>query len=92
MISSDIVTRDWKPSQPCPMNKHKRWLPEYLLTMPEHEVFDQKARMEDEEGNPDNAPIREETLGPAFLHLKIVMDAFIGTEMHVATSAAWGQQ
>ena len=37
------------------------------------------ALMEDEEGNPDNPPISVESLGIAFLHLKIVLDAFVGT-------------
>ena len=33
--------------------------------------------MEDDDGNPDNPPFREDKLGAAFLHLKIVLDAFI---------------
>ena len=33
--------------------------------------------MEDEEGNPENAPFPKEHIGTAFLHLKIVLDAFI---------------
>ena len=36
------------------------------------------ALMEDEDGNTDNPPFREDGLGVAFLHLKIVMDAFVG--------------
>ncbi|MBM4168434.1 MAG: hypothetical protein FJ215_04680 [Ignavibacteria bacterium] len=36
-----------------------------------------EALMEDEEGDPDNPPMREESLGQAFLHLKIVLDAFV---------------
>ena len=36
------------------------------------------ALMEDEDGNTDNPPIRSENLGIAFLHLKIVLDAFVG--------------
>ncbi|MEK9135820.1 MAG: hypothetical protein AAB393_01750 [Bacteroidota bacterium] len=47
---------------------------------PEPEVlrYLTQALMEDEEGNPDNPPIRDENLGLAFLSLKIVLDAFIG--------------
>ncbi len=47
---------------------------------PEPEVlrYITAALMEDEDGNPDNPPIRDENLGQAFLHLKIVLDAFIG--------------
>jgi hypothetical protein len=36
-----------------------------------------RALMEDEYGNPDNPPIQEENLGPAFLYLKILLDAFL---------------
>jgi hypothetical protein len=47
---------------------------------PEPEVlrYVTEALMEDEEGDPDNPPIRDENLGLAFLHLKIVLDAFVG--------------
>jgi hypothetical protein len=47
---------------------------------PEPEVlrYVTEAVMEDEEGDPDNPPIRDENLGLAFLHLKIVLDAFVG--------------
>ena len=46
---------------------------------PEPDVFRYiiEALMEDEDGDPDNPPFREETLGIAFLHLKIVLDVFI---------------
>jgi hypothetical protein len=36
-----------------------------------------EALMEDEEGDADNPPISDEHLGAAFLHLKILLDAFI---------------
>ncbi len=47
---------------------------------PEPEVlrYVTEALMEDEEGDPDNPPIRDENLGLAFLHLKVVLDAFVG--------------
>jgi len=47
---------------------------------PEPEVlrYVTEALMEDEEGDPDNPPIRDENLGLAFLRLKIVLDAFVG--------------
>ena len=32
---------------------------------------------EEDEGNPENPPFSEDHLGVAFLHLKIVLDAFI---------------
>jgi len=35
------------------------------------------ALIEGEEGDPENPPIRDENLGLAFLHLKIVLDAFL---------------
>ena len=31
--------------------------------------------MEDEDGNPDNPPLREDGLGLAYLNLKIFLDA-----------------
>jgi hypothetical protein len=49
-----------------------------------------EALMEDEDGNPDNPPIRDENLGLAFLNLKIVMDAFIGSsvaDLQLSTNA-----
>jgi hypothetical protein len=47
---------------------------------PEPEVlrYITEALMENEDGDSDNPPIRDENLGQAFLHLKIVLDAFIG--------------
>jgi len=47
---------------------------------PEPEVlrYITQALMEDEDGDPNNPPIRDENLGQAFLHLKIVLGAFIG--------------
>lgn len=47
---------------------------------PEPEVlrYVTDALIEDEEGDPDNPPIRDRNLGLAFLHLKIVLDAFLG--------------
>jgi hypothetical protein len=53
-----------------------------VVNSPEPEVlrYITEALMEDEEGNPDNPPISEEHLGAAFLHLKIVLDAFIGSQ------------
>ncbi|MBI2619781.1 MAG: hypothetical protein HYW57_06840 [Ignavibacteriales bacterium] len=39
-----------------------------------------QALMEDDEGNPDNAPFGEEHLGQGFLHLKIVLDAFVDSQ------------
>ncbi len=52
------------------------------VNSPEPEVlrYITQALMEDEKGNPDNPPISEEHLGAAFLHLKIVLDAFIGSQ------------
>jgi len=50
-------------------------------TEPELLRYVTQALMEDEDGNPDNPPIRDESLGLAFLHLKIVMDAFVGKQV-----------
>ncbi|HQT91446.1 MAG TPA: hypothetical protein PL001_05405 [Candidatus Kryptobacter bacterium] len=52
------------------------------LDSPEPEVFRYivQAIMEDDEGNPDNPPFSEEHLGAAFLHLKVVLDAFIANQ------------
>jgi len=51
------------------------------VNCPEPEVlrYILEALMEDEEGNTDNPPFREESLGLAYLHLKNVLDAFIGS-------------
>jgi hypothetical protein len=47
---------------------------------PEPEVlrFAVQSLMEDDEGNSDHPPIRDENLGLAFLYLKVVLDALIG--------------
>lgn len=52
------------------------------LNSQEPEVFRYivEAIMEDEEGNPENPHFTEEHIGTAFLHLKIVLDAFIAGE------------
>jgi hypothetical protein len=39
-----------------------------------------EALMEDDEGNTENPPIREENIGLAFFHLKVVLDALIGAK------------
>ena len=36
-----------------------------------------EALMQDDEGNPENPPFREESLGPAFLYLRVVLDALV---------------
>ena len=48
---------------------------------PEPEVlrYITQALMEDEEGNPDNPPFSEESVGQAFLYLRIVLDAFVAS-------------
>ena len=53
-----------------------------IRSYPERELlrYVTEALMEDEDGNPDNPPIRDENLGLAFLHLKIIMDALIVQE------------
>ncbi len=50
-----------------------------VKSYPEPEVlrYVVEAMMEDEEGNTDNPPIREENLGYAFLYMKNVLDAFV---------------
>ncbi len=52
------------------------------LQSQEPEVFRYmvEAIMEDDEGNPENPPFSEDHLGVAFLHLKIVLDAFIANQ------------
>jgi hypothetical protein len=52
------------------------------LQSDEPEVFRYivEAIMEDDEGNPENPPFSEDHLGVAFLHLKIVLDAFIANQ------------
>ena len=52
-----------------------------LATYPEPEVFRYivEAIMEEEDYDPDDPPIREEYRGLAFVHLKTVLDAFIGS-------------
>jgi hypothetical protein len=50
-----------------------------LETYPEPKVFEYivQAIMDEDEYDPDDPPIREEYRGLAFLHLKVVLDAFI---------------
>jgi hypothetical protein len=52
-----------------------------LATYPEPEVlrYIVEAIMEEEDYDPDDPPIREEYRGLAFVHLKTVLDAFIGS-------------
>lgn len=52
------------------------------LDSPEPEVFRYMVEtiMEDDEGNPENPPFSQDHLGAAFLHLKIVLDAFVANQ------------
>lgn len=52
------------------------------LHSPEPEVFRfiVESIMEDEDRNPENPPFGEEHIGLAFLHLKVVLDAFIANQ------------
>ncbi len=52
------------------------------LDSPEPEIFRYMVEviMEGEDQNPENPPFGEEHIGAAFLHLKIVIDAFIANQ------------
>ncbi len=52
-----------------------------LENSPEPEVLDciAKILMDDADYDPDDPPIREENRGLAFMHLKIMLDTFIGS-------------